>query len=96
MRLFLIVILLMGVPALAQAPLTELESLKLEKAQLLDIIEQQMGQIAELTQKVQKYELLIQGAGNKQYRDTLIKEIEAQRPGFTLDPAKGTFSPKAK
>lgn len=83
------------------APLTEVEKLKLERAALLAQVEGLVKEVAQwrqmfaqAAQRLGEFEVHTQSESNKAYLDSLIKEIESSRPGFSFDPKTGEFKPK--
>jgi hypothetical protein len=83
-------------------PLTEVEQLKLERAALLQQVEGLVREVAQWRQmfanassRLGEFEVAVQQEQNKAYTDSVVKAIEAARPGFTFDPKSGSFTPKA-
>jgi hypothetical protein len=83
------------------SPLTEVEKLKLERAVLLQRIDGLTKEVAQWRQlfaqassRLGEFEAAVQQEQTKTYQESVIKDIESARPGFTFNPQDGTFKPK--
>lgn len=90
-------------PSSPVPPLSEVEQLKIDKAELVAAIAaltrdvaQWRTLFAQASDALGKKEAAEQDAASKTFIDTVVKELEAARPGYKFDPQTKSFTPIPK